>query len=381
MREIELAASAAFGLEAVVKREIEALGYAVTGSTDGRICFAGDERAVVRSNLWLRCADRVYVKLAEFRAEEFQQLIDAAEAVAWEDWLPADGRFIVTGSSVKSKLHSVPACQGTVKKAIVNRLRRAYGVNDIPESGAEYNIRFMLHKDVCTLLLDTSGEGLHKRGYRSNDVSAPIKETLAAAMVSLSFFKAGRLLVDPMCGSGTIAIEAAMMARNIAPGLSRKFAAESWPQIPAEVWQEERQKAYAAIDYGAEVRIQASDIDRRAVEAARANAEEAGVDDCIEFRCAPVSDLAAAVCELSGPTDHGIIITNPPYGQRIGEQKQMDRVYRDLATFCKANPDWSLFLITADKTFEKKFGRPADRRRKLYNGGIEACYYQYHGIK
>ena len=374
MREFVLAATAAFGLEAVVKREIEALGLEITASCDGRIEFRGDERAIVRSNLWLRCADRVYVKLAEFRAESFPQLIEAAESVAWEEWLPADGRFVVTGSSVKSKLHGVPACQGTVKKAVVNRLRKALGVSELPETGSEYDIRFMLHKDVCILLLDTSGEALHKRGYRTHDVSAPIKETLAAAMVSLSFYKPGRFMADPMCGSGTIAIEAAMMARNIAPGLYRHFAAEEWKTVPKELWQEERQKAYSAIDNGADVRIQASDIDRRAVEAARANAEEAGVDDCIEFFCAPVSELHAK-------EERGIIVTNPPYGQRIGEQKQMDGVYRDLAAFSRANPDWSLFIITADKTIEKKLGRPADRRRKLYNGGIEACYYQYHGIK
>ena len=374
MFRFEIAATAAFGLEAVVKREIEALGCPIVSSSDGRIVFEGDARDLVRANLWLRCADRVYVKLAEFRAEEFQQLIDAAEAVEWERWLPGDGRFVVTGSSVKSKLHSVPACQATVKKAIVNRLRRAYSSEDIPETGNTFNIRFMLHKDVCTLLLDSSGEALHKRGYRKHDVSAPIKETLAAAMVSLSFYKAGRFMADPMCGSGTIAIEAAMIARNIAPGLYRKFASESWTCVPDEIWQEERRKAYAAIDNNADVRIQASDIDRRAVEAARANAEEAGVDDCIDFFCAPVS-------ELSAKEERGIIITNPPYGQRIGEQKQMDRIYRDLADFSKANPDWSLFIITADKTIEKKLGRPADRRRKLYNGNIEACYYQYHGIK
>ncbi len=375
MKDMILLATASFGLEAVVKREIEALGYEVTASADGRVEFRGDETAVARANLWLRCADRVYLKLAEFRAEEFIDLIRASERVAWEDYLPCDGRFIVVGTSVRSKLHSVPACQATIKKAIVNRLMKAFHTDVIPESGAVFTVRFMFQKDICTLLLDASGDGLHKRGYRVKDVAAPIKETLAAAMVQLSFFKAGRFMADPFCGSGTIPIEAALIARNIAPGLSRSFAAENWPFIPKEVWQEARKAAYAAIDYSADVRIAASDIDKRAVAAAKANAQEAGVDDCISFEAAPFSAFER------GMEDRGIVICNPPYGMRIGEQQQLDRIYRELAGFFKKNPDWSLFLITADKTFEKKFGRPADRRRKLYNGRIETCYYQYHGKK
>ncbi len=375
MNEMIWLATASFGLAAVVKREIEALGYEVTASADGRVEFRGDEAAAARANLWLRCADRVYLKLAEFKAEEFVDLIHASERIAWEDYLPRDGRFIVVGTPVRSKLHSVPACQATIKKAIVNRLMKAYHTDVIPESGAVFTVRFMFQKDICTLLLDASGEGLHKRGYRARDVSAPIKETLAAAMVQLSFYKAGRFLSDPFCGSGTIPIEAALIARNIAPGLSRSFAAEDWPFIPKETWQEARKAAYAAIDYEADVRIAASDIDRKAVEAAKANAEEAGVDDCISFSAAPF-----AAFERSD-RDHGIIICNPPYGVRIGEQQQLDRIYRELSSFFKRNPDWSLFLITADKSFEKKFGRPADRRRKLYNGRIETCYYQYHGQK
>ncbi len=374
MSNFELTATASFGLEAVVKREIEALGYEITDSRDGRISFKGDERAIARSNLWLRCADRVYVKLGEFPAFTFEQLFDRAAALPWADWIPEDGKFTVVGTSAHSQLHSVPACQSIVKKAVVSSLKKVYKTDWFSETGAEYTIRFMIQKDLVTLLIDTSGTGLHKRGYRVQTVAAPIKETLAAAMVQLSFFKAGRLLADPFCGSGTIAIEAAMIAKNIAPGLSAKFASESWACVPKELWQEEKKAAYAAIRNDADVRILASDIDRKAVEAARENAIEAGVDDCIEFRVMPFY-------KFEPEEDHGIIITNPPYGERIGEQKQLDRIYQDLASLLKKDPTWSLFLITADKSFEKKFGRNADRRRKLYNGRIETCYYQYHGKK
>lgn len=370
--EMQLIATATFGLEAVVKREIEALGYEIVSSEDGRITFKGDERALVKANLWLRTADRVYVKLAEFKAVTFQQLIDESEKIDWAKWLPEDGKFIVTGTSVKSSLHSVPACQSTIKKSVISALSAKYGRTHFDEDGAEYGIRFSALKDRFIIMLDSSGEGLHKRGYRVKDVSAPIKETLASALVQLSFFKAGRLMADPLCGSGTIAIEAAMLARNIAPGLSRSFAAQNWAFIPAELWKEEKKAAFAAIDYDADVRILASDIDKRAVAAARANAEEAGVDDCIEFSVADAKDF-------DSEEEQGIIITNPPYGERIGERDDLKHIYNRLSRFCRLHPTWSLFLITSDTAFEKQFGRPANRRRKLYNGNIQTCYYQYHG--
>ncbi len=378
MSRLELIASATFGLEAVVKREIEALGYRITDSRDGRLCYSGDERAIVRSNLWLRCADRVYVKMAEFNAVTFEELFRQTAALPWEEWIPLDGRFTVIGTSVKSTLHSVPACQSIIKKAIVKRLQQTYDVESFEESGADYTVRFAFLKDSVCIMIDTSGEGLHKRGYRINAVMAPIKETLAAAMVLLSFFKPGRTLTDPMCGSGTIPIEAALIAKNIAPGLSRHFASEGWAQIPQDLWKEERKAAYSAIDNECEFRIYASDLDPKAVEAARENAAEAGVDDCIEFSHGGIATRLPACAEGNG---HGIIITNPPYGQRIGDQESMDKIYSVLKRFLRENKDWSLFLITADKTLEKKLGRPADRRRKLFNGNIESCYYQYHGEK
>mgnify|MGYP004581655849 FL=1 len=372
---LELIATATFGLEAVVKREIEALGYRIIRSEDAKITYMGDERAIARSNLWLRSADRVLLKMGEFKALEFEELFQQTKAVAWEDIIPSDGKFTVTGTSVKSKLHSVPACQSIVKKAIVERLGSFYCIDRFEETGAEYTVKVTILKDRVTLTIDTSGTGLHKRGYRVCDVAAPIKETLAAAMVQLSFWKAGRLLVDPCCGSGTIPIEAAMIGRNIAPGLNRKFASQEWDIIPPEIWKEERKAAFEAIDYDADIRIEASDISGRAVEAAIENAAEAGVDDCIEFK---KMDMARLTAEEEG----GIVITNPPYGERIGEKKQIEAIYSAYNEFYRKNPTWSLFMVTTDKEVENKiFGRPADRRRKLYNGRLEVCYYQFHGQK
>ncbi|MEG0924361.1 MAG: class I SAM-dependent RNA methyltransferase [Anaerovoracaceae bacterium] len=372
---LELIATATFGLEAVVKREIQDLGYKVIKAEDGKITFLGDERAIVRANLWLRCADRVLLKMGEFTALEFEDLFQQTKAIPWEEWIPLDGKFTVNGSSVKSKLHSVPACQSITKKAIVERLKEYYSVDQFEETGADYTVKVTFLKDRVTLTMDTSGVGLHKRGYRVADVLAPIKETLGAALVQLSFWKEGRLLIDPCCGSGTIPIEAAMIGRNIAPGLNRKFAAEQWEFIPSEIWKEERKKAYEAIKRDAEFRIFAFDIDKRAIEASEENAVEAGVDDCIVFK---QMDMA----KIEAKEKNGIIISNPPYGERIGEQSQIDKIYRKYNEFYKENPTWSLFLVTTDKTVEQKImGREADRRRKLYNGRLEVCYYQFHGQK
>lgn len=370
---LELIATATFGLEAVVRRELEGLGCRVLKTEDGKVTYMGDERTIVRSNLWLRSADRVLLKMAEFSAISFEELFQQTKAVAWEELIPVDGKFTVTGTSVKSKLHSVPACQKIVKKAIVERLKEFYGLDVFEETGAEYTVKATILKDRVTITVDTSGVGLHKRGYRVCDVAAPIKETLAAAMVQLSFWKAGRILVDPCCGSGTIPIEAAMIGRNIAPGLNRSFACQDWELIEKDIWKEEKKAAFEAIDYGAELYITGYDISRKAVEAARQNAEEAGVDDCIVFKQVDAAKLR---------TEHhnGIIITNPPYGERIGEEKEIQRIYRGLERFFKENPDWSLFMITTDKEAEGQImGRKADRRRKLYNGRLETCYYQFHG--
>ena len=376
----ELIATATFGLEAVVRREIERLGYEIIKTEDGKVTFAGDERAIVRSNLWLRCANRVLLKACEFEAYEFEDLFQGIKAYPWEDLIPVDGKFTVTCSTVKSKLHNPPAIQSVSKKAVVERMREAYGLEHFSETGAEYTIKVTMLKDRATITVDTSGTGLHKRGYRVAPVDAPMKETLAAALVELSFFRPGRVLVDPCCGSGTIAIEAAMIAMGVAPGLSRNFACEGWDIIPEDVWKEERAEAFASIRQPDDVttgRIFASDIDPKAVAAARENAAEAGVEECIAFSRADVKDLDKLV---SG--ERGIIITNPPYGERIGEQEEIDKVFKALRSFCRSHSDWSLFVITPDKDAEKKImGRRADRRRKLYNGNIKTTYDQFHGIK
>lgn len=372
---LELIATATFGLEAVVKREIQELGYKIIKTEDAKVTFEGDERAIVRSNLWLRCADRVLLKLEEFKAETFEELFQQIKGINWEELIPPDGKIIVNGTSVKSKLHSVPACQSITKKAIVEKLKECYMMDELPEDGPEYSIKVTLLKDRVTVTADTSGAGLHKRGYRVSNVAAPIKETLAAAMIQLSFWKPGRLLVDPCCGSGTIPIEAAMIGRNIAPGLNRSFACESWDLIPKEIWKEEKKKAFEAMAFDSELKIYAFDVDGRAVEAARENAEEAGVDDCIVFKAMNMTKLRAS-------EPNGIIITNPPYGERIGEKQQIANIYNKYREFFDENPDWSLFMITTDKEVEEKvFGREADRRRKLYNGRLEVCYYQFYGQK
>lgn len=372
---LKLVATASFGLEAVVKREIQSLGYEIISTENGHIKFWGDERAIVRGNLWLRSADRLMLLMGEFDADTFEELFQQAKGIAWEELIPLDGRFTVIGTSAKSVLHSVPACQSIVKKAIVERMKDFYGTEVFQETGAEYKVKFSLLKDHVLLMVDTSGVGLHKRGYRTSDVAAPIKETLAAAMVSLSFWKEGRLLVDPCCGSGTIPIEAALICKNIAPGLYRSFPSEEWELIDKHIWKEERISARKAIKHEADIRIYAADIDSGAVTAAKENADRAGVSDCIDFKRADITSLGAG-------EKGGIIITNPPYGARIGDRKQIKRIYSFLKNFYRENPTWSLFMITSDRTVENKiFGRKADRRRKLFNGRMEVCYYQFHGEK
>lgn len=373
---LELIATSTFGLEAPVKRELEALGFKILKSEDGKITFQGDERGIVKANLWLRCADRVQIKMAEFKALEFEDLFQQVKAIPWEEWIPPEGKFIVNGSSVKSKLSSVPACQSVSEKAIVERLKEIYGIEYFEKTGALYDIKITLLKDRVTVTLDTTGPGLHKRGYRQNAVIAPIKETLAAAMINLSFWRQGRILVDPCCGSGTIPIEAALIARNIAPGLNRNFVSEEWEAIPQKLWKEERKKAYEAIDWDSQLEIYAYDIDKRALESAKENAAEAGVEEDIVFTLGDGGKLK------SDGKEGGIIVTNPPYGERIGDRESIDQLYAGFNRFLKENRTWSMFAITPDKTIEEKvFERPADRRRKLFNGRMEVCYYQYHGQK
>ena len=382
---LELVATATFGLEAVVRREIEALGYKIIKTEDGRVTYMGDERAIARSNLWLRCADRVYVRMGEFKATDFEELFQQTKALEWESIIPLEGAFPVVGGSVKSVLHSVPACQKIIKKAVSMRLSEFYCREMMPETGAEYRIRFIAHKDSFLMLLDTSGAGLHKRGYRVRDVAAPMKETLAAALVQLSFYRKDRVLVDPCCGSGTIPIEAALIARNIAPGLGRSFVSEEWDIMGAGLWKEERKLAYEAADFGTDdaLKITAMDIDPRAVAAAKANADEAGAIDDIDIVRMELTawEPGAGIPKGAGKDDHVVVISNLPYGKRIGDDEGIRAIYAHIREMMESCPNWSFFLITSDKTLEKEIGRKADRRRKLYNGTIETQFYQYHGAR
>ena len=372
---LELIAATTFGLEAVVRREIEALGYKIIKTEDGRVIFEGSERAIVRANLWLRSADRVQIKMAEFKALEFEDIFQNVKGIPWEEWIPMEGNFIVNAISVKSKISSVPAIQKVGERALIDRLRELYPIDRFPKTGAEFDVRISIHKDMATVTLDTTGPGLNKRGYRRLIGKAPLKETMAAAMVNLSFWNPDRILVDPCCGSGTIPIEAAMIAKNIAPGLSRSFASEEWDAVPKNIWKEERARSYKEIRSDLDLKIYGSDIDPAAIKIAKENAEEAGVGDLIRFSVADVSALKTKALS-------GVMISNPPYGERIGDREAIDHIYDSWKKFFGENPTWSLFALTSDKTIEEKvFGKPADRRRKLYNGRMEVCYYQFHGKK
>ncbi len=369
---INLIASSTFGLESVVKRECQHLGFQNIKTFDGKVEFTGDERDIVRANLWLRCAGRVWLKMGTFTATTFTELFDQTKALPWADWIPEDGKFTVVGKSVKSTLFSVPDCQAIVKKAVVEKMKESYDTDWFDETGASYTIQVGILKDVVTLAIDTSGSGLHMRGYRENALDAPLKESIASAMIQLSYWRKDRILLDPFCGSGTIPIEAAMIARNIAPGLQRKFASEEWTRIGKDIWKEERKKAYELIDYDCMPVIYGSDIDESAIELAKANAEKAGVDDCITF-------TVQSSTELNLTEKYGIIITNPPYGERLGELKEVENLYRDLGGLMKQNSTWSTYLITSMEYFETLFARKADKKRKLFNGRIKTDYYQFEG--
>lgn len=369
---IDLIATTTFGLEAVVKRECQALGFQNIKTSDGKVEFTGTEADIVKANLWLRCAGRVWVKMGSFKAVTFAELFDQTKELPWGDWIPEDGKFTVVGKSVKSTLFSVSDCQAIVKKAVVEKLKEKYKTDWFDETGASYTIQVGILKDVVTLAIDTSGSGLHMRGYRANALDAPLKESIASAMIQLSYWRKDRILLDPFCGSGTIPIEAAMLARNIAPGINRKFASEEWERIGNQLWKQARKEAYQAIDYDVMPEIYGSDIDPAAIELAKANAELAGVDDCITFTVTPSQDVVL-------PGKYGVLISNPPYGERIGELKEVENMYRALGATMKTDTTWSAYVITSMEYFESLFGRKADRKRKLFNGRIKTDYYQFEG--
>lgn len=372
----ELIATTAFGLEAVVRREIEALGYEIVKTEDGRITFLSDKLGIARANIWLRSADRVYLKMAEFKATTFEELFNEVKKVEWGKIIPISGAFPVIGNSVKSKLHNTPSCQSIIKKAVATSMSGSYGEHEFKEDGSEYKIRFSALKDVFVIGIDTSGIGLHKRGYRVKETSAPMKETLASALVQLSFWKKDKTLIDTCSGSGTILIEAAMIGRNIAPGISRKFASEEWDIFKDDEWKNARKEAYEAIDYESPLSIYGYDIDKEAIKASLMNAEEAGVLEDIIFINKDLREI-----NIEGFGDFGVIITNPPYGERIGNRKEIEKIYKALKDISEKNHTWSIFMITIDREVESYLGRKADRRRKLYNGRLETQYYQFHGTK
>lgn len=369
---LTLIATTAFGLEAVVARELRNLGSADVTVEDGRVRFVGGPRDVCRANLWLRSADRVLIQVGEFEASDFGRLIDETHALPWEQWLTETSAFPVRGRSVRSQLHSVPDCQRLVKKAIVERLKRFHPADWFPETGPEVPIDVQLLRDRCTLTIDTSGVGLHKRGYRTLTGEAPLKETLAAALVQLSYWNRERLLVDPCCGTGTILIEAALLGRNIAPGLARSFTAERWPQIPTRLWEECRQEARDLVQPPLTDRLLGYDLTDQPLELARAAAQAAGVLHDLHFQQRPVEQFRTS-------QQYGVLITNPPYGERLGRQREVEALYRTLGERLRGLETWSVYVLTSHPRFEALYGRKADRRRKLFNGRIECTYYQFLG--
>lgn len=367
-------ATTAFGLEAVVKRELIALGYEPRSTSPGWVEFDGDLSAIARTNIWLRTADRVLIKVASFQATDFETLFETTKSVDWKKWLPPNARFPVDGRSHKSQLTSVPANQRAVKKAIVEAMLAQHQISTLPEDGPLYRCQIALLNDEATLTIDTTGPSLHKRGYREFAGGAPIKETLASAMVQLSFWHKEKPFLDPFCGSGTIAIEAAMLGRNMAPGLQREFAAGQWENIPSQTWEEARSEALDLQLPKFEETLVATDRDFRILKTARLNAEKAGVADQIYFQEKEFDDLQSS-------RKYGCLISNPPYGERLSDWRELKPLYQSMPLVLKRLPTWSHFIITSYDGFQKLLQKNADRRRKLYNGRIECVYYQFHGPK
>lgn len=372
----ELYAPCHFGMEAVLKREIIDIGYEISRVEDGRVYFMGDDEAIARCNLWLRTTERVMIKIAQFRATTYEELFQGTRAIRWQDYIPQNGKFWVTkATSISSKLFSPSDIQSVMKKAIVEKLKTVYRTDWFPEDGASYPLRVTINKDIVTIGLDTTGDSLHKRGYRTNTVKAPITETLAAALIMLTPWNGERILVDPFCGSGTFAIEAAMIAANMAPGLNREFLSQTWENIVSKkCWYDAIDEANELVDLEVDTDIQGYDIDAFAVKAARANAENAGVENLIHFQ-------ERSVDKLSHPKKYGFIITNPPYGERLEEKENLPAIYQSLGKRFKALDDWSMYLITAWEDTEKAIGRKADKNRKIYNGMMKTYFYQFLGPK
>lgn len=376
MKYLELIAPCHFGLEAVLKREIIDLGYEIAEVDDGRITFYGDAEAICRANVFLRTAERVLLKAGSFRAETFEELFEKTSSLPWEDYIPKDGKFwVAKAASVKSRLFSPSDIQSIMKKAIVKRLGQKYHMEWFPEDGAPYPVRVFLKKDIVTVGIDTSGVSLHKRGYREVSGKAPITETLACALIMLTPWRGDRIFVDPFCGSGTFPIEAAMMAANIAPGMNRSFTAEQWTNlIPKKEWYDVVDEANDLIIQPEETDIQGYDIDGSVIKIARRNAREAGVDHLIHFQ-------ERSVSELNHPKKYGFIITNPPYGERLEDKKDLPALYRAFGESFRRLDAWSAYMITSYEDAERYFGKKAEKNRKIYNGMLKTYFYQFPGPK
>ena len=369
---VDLIATAAFGLEAVVDRELERLGYSDRVVEDAKVTFSAPESAIARCNLWLRSADRVLLQIGEFPALDFGELFDRVEALPWEEWLPRDAAFPVEVRAVRSAIRSPRSGQSIVKKAIVTRLGRHYGLSQLPETGPTFPIDVAITSDTVTVAIDTSGDALHKRGYRRSAGAAPLKETLAAGMLQLSYWNRDRVFADPFCGSGTLPIEAGLIARNRAPGLGRTFLAETWPRFAKTDFAQSRTEAHDAIYKDPIAPILGSDLDANAISTARRNAEAAAIGKDIRF-------TQADAAEFDSSDDFGCIVCNPPYGERLGEQRELKRLYRSLGNVFRRLPSWSFYLLTSHQGLPDLVKRKPDRRRKLYNGRIECVYYQFYG--
>lgn len=369
-------ATTTFGLESIVKREAHNLGFSNISVEDGIVNFTGEIKDIPKANIWFRSADRILMVMSKFEANTFEELFQGVKNINWADFLPKDANFIVSGKSLKSTLSSVPACQKITEKAIVEKLKLTYkDINYFSKSGNLYKIQVALLKNNVTITLDTSGVGLHKRGYRENQLSAPLKETLASGLIDLSYYKKDRIFIDPTCGSGTIAIEAAMIAKNIAPGIMRKFSSENWDFINKNYWKEARKEAYSKINVDVKPQIYASDIDDKAIQIAKNNARIAGVDDCIRFEVKPLNKL-----DLKN-IHYGICVCNPPYAERIGTIKEVEKLYKDMGKIFNSNKTLSSYILTSNENFEKLYGRKADKKRKLFNGNVKVDYYQFFGEK
>ncbi|AJS59461.1 N-6 DNA methylase [Paenibacillus sp. IHBB 10380] len=369
---LQLIATAPMGLESIVARELKELGYTDLTVENGSVTFAADFADIPRCNLWLRTSDRILIKMGEFTATTFDDLFEGTKALPWEDWIPVDGEFPVNGRSHLSQLSSVPACQSIVKKAIVEKLKLTHKTEWFPENGPRYVIEVNLQKDKALLTLDTTGPSLHKRGYRRLATEAPLKETLAAALLLLSRWNPSRPLYDPCCGSGTLLIEAAMIGWNIAPGLRRSFPSEHWNNVPKSLWNDASEEAFDSVRDDFPLQLTGSDMDSRAIEVAEAAAKSAGLSGVIDFQVLPAS-------QIRPQGEYGCLITNPPYGERMSDIEQVEKLIRQFGHTAAHLPTWSFFAITPTKQFEHYFGRRADKRRKLYNGRIECQYLQFLG--